>query len=214
MLRPGPRGACARLNAALRGAFFGLSSLAPLGACAPTQGYIEIAWAVIDEGGTPLYPDGELQNTCDFTGLFKPEPIGETEGVPQEVPQEVPAILRVELTICDPTCEGGCDDPTCQIVDPKSFACNSARAQMTVPSSADNDKYRFETHIVAELKGDQSCTCRLTSACALLPGPRERQVQGGLVTDLQVYQVVLALDEPRSATIDLTECCELPPSCT
>ena len=83
---------------------------------------------------------------------------------------------------------------------------------MTVPS-AQND-YRFETHIIAEIDGDPSCTCRLTTACAQLPGPRARSVQGGLVTDLQVYQVVLSLDDPDSATIDLTPCCELPQGCT
>ncbi len=212
MHRPDPRGAHVRPKAVLRAALLGLGlgSLAPIGACAPTQGYVEIAWALIDEGGNTLYPDGEFPNTCDFTGLFKPEPAG--EGEDEGVTQEVSAILRVELVICDPNCDGGCDDPTCQIVDPTSFACNTARAQITVPSSEDH--YRFETHLIAEIDGKQDCICQLTTACALLPGPRERRVRAGLVTDLQVYQVVLALDQPKSATIDLTECCELPPSCT
>lgn len=211
MHRPGPRGAHARPKAALLGLLcgLGLGSLAPLGACTPTEGYVEVAWALIDEGGTTLYPDGVLPNSCDFTGMFKTE--GEGEGESEVTIREVKAILRVELAICDPECEGGCDDPACQVIDPKSFACNTARAQVTVPSSPHD--YRFETRIIAEIDGDPSCTCRLATACAQLPGPRARTVQGGLVTDLQVYQVVLALDDPDTATIDLTPCCELPQSC-
>ncbi|MEZ4384693.1 MAG: hypothetical protein R3A79_25415, partial [Nannocystaceae bacterium] len=80
-----------------------------LAACSPSEGYIEIAWSFIDQGGSTLYPDGVLPDTCDFTAAFAGESGGNTLR---------PARLRVELAVCDPTCSGGCDDPECTVVDP------------------------------------------------------------------------------------------------
>lgn len=212
MHRPGPWGAKTRLRAAVL-ALTGLSAATgTLGAlatgCTPTEGYVEIAWALIDQGGTALYPDGALTNTCDFVGLVDSGDGG--VDMPGD-PVETPATLRFELLVCDPECAGGCDDPECQVIDPRSFACNTARGSVTVPSSGLD--YRFEPRVIAELAGDPACTCTLSTECVQLPGPRDRKVEGGLVTDLQVYQIVLDLDDPTTATLDLRTCCELPENC-
>ena len=214
MHRQGPRGAKTRLRAAILAVASLSASAGGLGAlltsCTPTEGYVEIAWALIDQGGTALYPDGTLTNTCNFVGLVDS---GVDSGVDmQGDPVETPVTLRFELLVCDPECDGGCDDPECQVVAPRSFACNTARGSVTVPSSGLD--YRFETRVIAELDGDPACACALSTECAQLPGPRDRKVRGGLVTDLQVYQIVLDLDDPTTASLDLRTCCELPESCS
>ena len=153
------RRACLRgLRAFLLG---GLGALAT--ACSPTEGFVEIAWALIDQGGTPIYPDGELSDSCELVGLRDGE-------------SAVAARLRFVLEVCDPECGGGCDDPECQVIEPTSFACNTARGALRVPSGAAD--YRFEARVIAELDGDPACTCTLNTACAQLPGPRERRVRG------------------------------------
>ena len=51
------------------------------------------------------------------------------------------------------------------------------------------------------------------------PGRSTRAVEAGLVTDLQVYLLVLGLDDIDAATtggrtrLDLVECCTPDPSC-
>ncbi len=210
MHRQGPRSAKTRVRAAFLARIGLCAAAGPLSAlvtgCTPTEGYVEIAWALIDQGGTALYPDGVLANTCDLNGLIASGPDGEGEAT------SIPATLRFELLVCDPECDGGCADPECQVVAPRSFACNTARGSVTVPSSSLD--YRFQTQMIAELDGDPACTCTLSPECVQLPGPRDREVRGGLVTDLQVYQIVLDLDDPTTATMDLRTCCELPESCT
>jgi len=210
MHRLGPRGAKTRLRAAVLALTSLCATAGTLGAlltsCTPTEGYVEIAWALIDQGGASLYPDGSLTNTCDFVGLVA------RGGDAQADPVETPATLRFELLVCDPECSGGCDDPECQVIDPRSFACNTARGSVTVPSSELD--HRFEARVIAELDGDPACACTLSTECVQLPGPRDRKVRGGLVTDLQVYQIVLDLDDPTTASIDLRTCCELPESCS
>jgi len=207
----GPQGAPARpwvirARLLLIGAFLGAGQGALVTACSPTEGYVEIAWALIDQSGTPLYPDGVLADSCEFVGVFD----GSTsEGEGEDV--ELAAILRMTLTVCDPECSSGCDDPECQVIEPTSFACNTARAAVTVPSRSTD--YRFVSSVVAEFDGDPECVCTLSPECVQLPGSRERRVRGGQVTDLQVYQVVLDLDDPASGVLDLSECCDLPESC-
>lgn len=177
-----------------------LAASAPL-ACAPTEGYVEIAWSFIDQGGSTLYPDGVLADSCDFTAAFAAESASDTLR---------PAKLRVELEICDPACDGDCEDPACMVVEPTQFACNTARGALTIPATGGD--YRFTTRIVAELDGDPDCACVLSTDCALVPGPRDRAVRPGLVTDLQNYQFVLDVTDDPSI-LDLTPCCALPDSC-
>ena len=64
-----------------------------------------------------------------------------------------------------------------------------------------------------------ACGCTLTPPCALVPGPRTRTVEPGLVTDLQVYLLVLGLDNIAAAStsgrtrLDPSTCCTPDPSC-
>lgn len=194
MLPPGRLGGRARL-APLAALTLGAAAAA----CSPTDGYIELAWAFVDRQGEPIFPNGELKESCSFRGPVAPE--GEARTID----------LRVELRLCDPECAGGCDDPACLVTEPLRFACLDYRGHATVPAS--EGPYLFETRVIAEIDGDAECACAISSACVQVPGPRQRMVRPGLVTDLQVYQLILDIADPTATNLDLSPCCDLPDTC-
>lgn len=189
----------ARAPLASRSALAALALAAGAAACSPTEGYVEAAWTIVDRKGEPIYPNGVLSDTCSFRGPTSPG--GDDRDL----------ALRVELRLCEPGCEGGCEDPACLVTDPLRFQCLSARGSATVPAS--ESPYIFQVEVIAEVGGDPACACALTPECAQIPGPRQRMVRPGLVTDLQVYQLILDVADPSRAAIDLSECCPLPDSC-
>ncbi|HEY8379535.1 MAG TPA: hypothetical protein VIK91_23745, partial [Nannocystis sp.] len=175
---PGPALAPARRAASRRGGDRLLAlalALAALPACDGSSGQVELNWTVVDAAGRAVFPSGELSHLCDFTGRTVPE--GERR----------PYSLQAQLRLCEPDCPGSCAaEPSCR-VETLRYPCTSARGFSTVP--ARDDPYSFEVALVADL-GD-GCVCELAPACALVPGPRTRRVEPGLVTDLQVYLFVL-----------------------
>jgi hypothetical protein len=181
--------------------------MALLLACEHTQGEVEMNWTIVDRAGAQVFPSGELSDLCAFTGLLAD---GDTEPTPYS--------LSVRLRLCDPGCPAGCDDPTCLATDaPIDYACSAARGFSTVPARSD-PPYDIHVELLATAK-DASCGCIVAPPCALVPGPRTRAVEAGLVTDLQVYLMVLGLDDIDAATtggrtrLDLVECCTPDPSC-
>lgn len=176
-------------------------------ACEHTQGEVEINWTIVDRAGAQVFPSGELTDLCAFTGLL-------TDGDTKTTPYD----LSVRLRLCDPGCPAGCDDPSCLAVEaPIDYPCNAARGFSSVPARAD-PPYDFHVELVATAD-DATCGCIVSPPCALVPGPRTRAVEAGLVTDLQVYLLVLGLDDVAAATtggrtrLDLTTCCTPDPSC-
>lgn len=153
----------------------------------------------VDRDGDPIFPAGQFvarnRDSCDLPGR-----IG-TENVEYD--------LEVELEICDSTCAAGCTGDGCNVVPPLRFSCNTARgSDPDVPSS--DVPYRFTVHTVVTLD-DRDIVCRDPDpTCIAVPGPRERKIQAGLVTDLQVYQIVVDVDQdaPRSGegSLDLEAC--------
>jgi hypothetical protein len=174
--------------------------LTPSAACSVDTGVVEWAWAFVDQDGDAIYPSGvfDLRRTssCGLPGRFG------TERVDYD--------LGAELVICDPMCAGGCDDPDCQVVAPLGFDCDRSRgSNPSVPSSG--DPYQFTISPVVTLPGGEEC--RQLEACITAPGPRQRVVHPGLVTDLQVFQLVVGMDQGGPATgsgsLDLEACgCE------
>ena len=165
--------------------------------CSVDTGVVEWAWAFVDQDGDAIYPSGvfDLQRTssCALPGRFGNE--------------QVRYDLGAELEICDPQCPGGCDDPDCQIVAPLGFDCDRSRgSNPSVPSS--DDPYEFTISPVITLSGGEEC--RDLGACISAPGPRQRVVEPGLVTDLQVFQLVVGMDQGGPATgsgsLDLEAC--------
>lgn len=154
-------------------------------------GVVELNWVFVDRGGEPFYPGGQFalnryESSCGLRGK-----IGDTT---------VRYDLRLELEICDPACAGGCDDPDCQVVEPRRFSCKTARASdLEVPSAP--DPYQFSTRAVIEREDGVECS-NLPPGCVAAPGPRERIVSPGLVTDLQVYQIGVDMDGTVGPTND------------
>lgn len=176
------------------------SVLVVTSACSVDTGVVEWAWAFVDRDGDAIFPRGVFDlgrtSSCALPGRFGTN--------------EVRYDLGAELVICDPQCAGGCEDPDCQVVAPLGFDCERYRgSNPSVPASG--DPYQFTISPVITLpSGDE---CRDLEACITAPGPRERAVPEGLVTDLQVFQLVVGMDQngPTSSTgsLDLEACgCE------
>jgi hypothetical protein len=191
-----PALASARPSAAL---VFGLL----LTACDGSRGQVELNWSVVDAAGRQGFPEGDLADLCSFTGRTA------------EGGERRPYSLHVRLRLCEPDCPGDCaDTPECQ-VETLDYRCESARGFSTVP--ARDEEYDFEVDLTADFGGE--CACELGPACALVPGPRTRAIEPGLVTDLQVYLLVLArLDLgaklPDLVVMDLDGCCDPGPNCS
>lgn len=177
-------------------------ALAVTAACDRTHGEVELNWTVVDAAGSAVFPAGALDDLCRFTGRTT------------EAGERVDYGLRVELRLCEPGCAAGCGDPSCQAAR-LPFACDAARGFDTVEVG----EYDFTVALVADLPAG-TCDCELTSACALVPGPRTRAVEPGLVTDLQVYLFVLAgfrVGDPHDHSrpvLDLDGCCVPDPACS
>ena len=171
-------------------------ALAP--ACGRDEGVVEIAWSFVDSSGRAVFPSGGLNDTCAMTGRLG-------AGDPRSY------ALHLEIRLCDPACPGGCDDPACWHEDPLRFGCDVARGSAIV--AAQPDPVLVDARVVAVALGDPACACAVEPPCAQVPGPRLRQLRAGLVTDLHVYLLVLALPDPERAALDLDACCQLPPSC-
>jgi hypothetical protein len=173
-----------------------LGLLLALPACGDGTGVVELSWVLVDRNGDQIYPEGALtvgarRNSCDFTGITAAGPVSFD--------------LRVQLEICDPACAAGCDDPSCLVVDPLRFPCTTFRgSNANIPSS--EDPYQFRIRAVVEAGADGIECLDPEPTCVAVPGPRERPVADGLVTDLQVYQVVVDIEAGRDEELDLEAC--------
>jgi hypothetical protein len=183
----------------------GAALAAGLLACQQGRGEVELNWTIVDRAGAQVFPSGELDDTCALVGLLP----GASEPVAYAA--------QVELRLCEPGCPGGCADPACR-ADTLRFDCSAARGWATV-DAGDDAPYDFHVALVA-VPDSGGCACDLTAPCALVPGPRRRTVEPGLVTDLQVYLLVLGLDDVADslddmgrARLDLDACCTPDPTC-
>jgi hypothetical protein len=155
-------------------------------------GVVELNWSVVDRDGEAIFPAGQFMasgDTCDLPGRRG----GAT----------VKYDLEVELAICDASCAAGCGADECQIVEPTRYPCSVARGtDRDVPAS--EDPYLFTVRaVVATPDGDCS---DLVPPCIATPGPRERAVHRGLVTDLQVFQIIVNADIDADEPLDLEAC--------
>ncbi len=201
-------GAIARVRLALvHLTVLALAALPLMGSagCDRENGEIELNWSIVDRAGNQLAPFGALGDTCNFTGILAADAEPSTYD------------LQLRLRLCESDCAGGCDDPECLIRDLR-YDCSAARGFSVVPARTDSP-YELVVDLVANPRSD-ACTCALTPPCALAPGPRRRTVEAGLVTDLQVYLLVLGLDNINASLeggrprLDLDACCTPDPTCS
>ncbi len=175
----------------------GLALLGLGSGCSVDSGVVEWAWTFVDQDGGAIYPSGVFDlgrtSSCALPG--------------RTADGQVRYDLTAELTICDPTCPGGCEEPDCQVVAPLGSDCDRYRgSNPSVPSS--DQPYQFTITPVVTLPGGDEC--RDLEACIAAPGPRQRVVKPGLVTDLQVFQLVVGMDQDGTPTaggsLDLEGC--------
>jgi hypothetical protein len=172
-----------------------LSAIVPwlASACSlENTGVVELNWVVVDRDGEAIFPAGQFMasgDTCDLPG--------------RRGDASVRYDLEVELGICDPSCDAGCNADECQIVAPTRYPCSVARGtDRNVPAS--EDPYLFTVRAVIAAPGGE---CReLEPPCIATPGPRERTVLRGLVTDLQVFQIIVNSDIDAGDPLDLEAC--------
>ena len=166
----------------------------------PAVGVLEFSWEFVDRDGDKIYPGGLFEpaasDSCDL-----PARIGD---------QSVTYDLGVQLEICDTACDQGCGDPDCLVVPPLRFGCKTFRgSDPDIPSS--QDPYQFTLRAVIDVDQTGNTCLEPTPTCIGVAGPRERRIEGGLVTDLQVYQIAVDydLDAPsdrESGSLDLEAC--------
>lgn len=176
------------------------ASLLVASGCSVDTGVVEWAWSFVDQDGDAIFPTGVFDlgrnSSCALPGRMGT--------------RQVRYDLGAELIICDPECPSGCGDPDCQVIAPLGFDCERYRgSNASVPSS--DAPYQFTISPVITLSDGGEC--RELGGCITAPGARERVVHPGLVTDLQVFQMLVAMDQsgPRSSTgsLDLEACgCE------
>jgi hypothetical protein len=163
-------------------------------ACGNDTGSVELAWVFVDRDGDPIYPGGvftadDERDSCELPGTLGG--------------QSTRYDLRVELEICDPGCTEGCDAEACLVVPRLMFPCTTARGNdPDVPAS--DTPYRFTVR--ALLDPEPLAECDPAPTCLAVPAPRERVVGAGLVTDLQVYQIVVDVDRQGDRSLDLEAC--------
>ncbi|MEM9453332.1 MAG: hypothetical protein AAGF11_04080 [Myxococcota bacterium] len=175
-----------------------LVATALLGACGDATGSVELAWVFVDRDGDPIYPGGVFSVDDERDSCALPGEVGE---------QAVSYDLRVELQICDPACEAGCDAEECQVLPPRLFACNSARGnEPEVPASDADAPYRFELRAVIGIPSTGTQCRDAAPTCLAVPSARERVVEAGRVIDLQVYQIAVDVDRNGGERLDLEEC--------
>jgi len=165
-------------------------------ACSANDGSVELAWVFVDRDGDPIFPGGvfsldDERDSCDLLGV-----LGD---------RNIAYDLRVELEICDPDCAAGCDTEECMILPRRLFACNNARGnEPAVPAS--DRPYRFTVRAILSAPSvDIECRDAAPS-CLAVPSPRERVVEAGLITDLQVYQIAVDVDRDGNEPLDLEAC--------
>ncbi|MBK6922247.1 MAG: hypothetical protein IPH07_32955 [Deltaproteobacteria bacterium] len=165
----------------------------PLLLCAcQAGGVVELNWAFVDRDGDPIFPGGlftpQLRDACDMPA--------------RRGTASAKIDLGVELAICDVDCAGDCEGD-CRIAEPERFACDVARTTLNdVPASS--QPYLFVLRAVITGAGDP-CVAPPPS-CIAVPGPRERSVAQGQVTDLQVFQIAVDIDRGGDDTLDLEAC--------
>jgi hypothetical protein len=166
---------------------------------------VELNWVFVDRDGESFYPGGQFARNRYESSSGLQGKVGEAT---------LSYDLRLELEICRPDCEAGCEAEECQ-VSVERYSCSKARASdFHVPSSP--DAYQFRVRAVIEPEGGADCV-DVPPSCVAVPGPRERVVSPGLVTDLQVYQLGVAMDggvspDSDTAHLDLEACgCEITP---
>jgi len=174
-----------------------LAAVGSVGCVDPDTGVVELSWQVVDRDGDTIFPGGVLslggeQDTCDLPGLIDDE--------------RVEYDLRMQLEVCDPACAAGCDDASCLVIQPELFSCRAFRGSLPEVPSSDGEDRRFTLRAVLDVRG---VPCSPDPDCIGVPGPREREVDRGLVVDLQVYQIVVDVDQNGNRDgqrLDLVEC--------
>lgn len=166
------------------------------GACGDPTGSVELAWVFVDRGGDPIFPGGvfsidDEHDTCNLPGQLGDMPLTYD--------------LRVELEICEPDCEGGCDAEECLVMPRRTFACNAARGNEPEVPASDID-YRFTLRAVLSAPS-VGVECRdAEPTCLAVPAPRQRAVTAGKVTDLQVNQIAVDVDRSAAERLNLGDC--------
>lgn len=152
------------------------------------EGVVEVAWNMVDRLGEPVYPGGVLStdrrpDSCDLPGFSIADPVGYR--------------LQMELESCDAS--GACAS--------NLFSCAVHRGAITI--APQDDPYEFTLRAIARRNDREEDCPPLDPACIATPGPRQRKVKDGLVTDLQVYQIVIDMEEngsSQASRLDLEAC--------
>jgi hypothetical protein len=128
----------------------------------------------------PGLPVRRLEDTCAFVGRSP----GSTPTTSSTTPSSSPAPVRARL-------RPGCDDPACR----RPASPSTAPPPAATPPSRPAPSPTTSTSTSSPPPPTAPARATSTPPCALIPGPRRRTVEPGLVTDLAGLPLVLGLDD-------------------
>jgi hypothetical protein len=173
----------------------GLSLTLGLGSgCAESDGIVEVYWQFEDRNLDRIFPQGDRRDTCSFRS---------DSGIRYD--------LRVRLRVVENTeaCAAAPEDAACQIIDPVVFPCNRQRGTADpVPVSAisEDDDPGYLMIVQALIDPTDGPAFVPNATCLAGPGPRVRKVRPGRITDLEVYEFIVAAVTLDDFALDLDAC--------
>ncbi len=139
--------------------------------CDSPVGLVELNWQFVDASASD-----QVQPTCELAAT-------DTAG-------NTTVAIRMRLTVSryDDTCDDPPNQPEC-IVAQETFACDRERGTLdNVPAT--DDPYMMMVDALVDPAGGEGAFVP-PSDCVATPAPRLRTVEGGRISDLAVYQVVI-----------------------
>jgi hypothetical protein len=134
---------------------------------------VELSWAFFDRDLRTVFPRGDEKDACRF--------VGDVDGTERQYD------LNVRLSLIGP-CADNEEFEDCEVAEEHTFDCNRFRGYLPeVP--AELDPYVMRVDVLVNPRSDPRFVA--SPKCVAVPGPRERTIRPGHVTDLAVYQFVV-----------------------
>ena len=162
--------------------------------CTPDVGLVELNWTFVDRQARPFVPSDLRKDTCAIPA--------------QDEHGSTTADLIVQLTLSHPDLSSGASTDVCRAPGCARFSCGRRRGTVDdVPAS--DDPYVMSVDVlVVPARGNEFLA---PPRCIAVPGPRRRNINGGALTDLSVYQFVvhnIDAESDEASRLDLEQCRE------
>ena len=169
-----------------------------LAACAQAEGSVEIRWVLVDANLERIFPGDAANTSCALEDWLRARgPAGPHTRVAARV-----RLLGYECADTATTGDGQTFPcPAAEPIIDERFDCALSGAVVTrIPALDDAIVW------VMQVEVDDGTGAALVASdrCISIPGPRQRKIVPGSITDLELYQLVV--HATRDAPLELTDC--------